>query len=52
MFSREVLGIDIVISLPAGRVNRYLDKRVEYHGYSLKIRVNNRPEFTGKTFIN
>jgi putative transposase len=48
VFSREVLGIDIVISLPAGRVNRYLDKRVEYH----KIRVDNRPEFTRKTFIN
>jgi putative transposase len=48
VFSREVLGIDIVISLLADRVYHYLDKRVEYH----KIRVDNRPEFTRKTFIN
>ncbi|WP_255307108.1 integrase catalytic domain-containing protein [Gilliamella sp. Bif1-4] len=40
------------MSLPAGRITRYLDKLAEYHGYPLKIRVDNGPEFTGKTFIN
>lgn len=47
---REALGIDIAVSLPAGRVIRYLDKPAEYHGYPLKIRVDNGSEFTGKTF--
>jgi putative transposase len=51
-FNREALGIDIAVSLPAGRITRYLDKLAEYHGYPLKIRVDNGPEFTGKTFIN
>nr|WP_080701924.1 DDE-type integrase/transposase/recombinase [Snodgrassella communis] len=51
-FNREALGIDIAVSLPAGRVTRYLDKLAKYHGYPLKIRVDNGPEFTGKTFIN
>ncbi|WP_144353376.1 integrase core domain-containing protein, partial [Snodgrassella alvi] len=27
-------------------------KLAEYHGYPLKIRVDNGPEFTGKTFID
>ena len=51
-FFGEDQGIDIAVSLPAGRVTRYLDKLAEYHGYPLKIRVDNGPEFTGKTFIN
>ncbi|OCG29352.1 hypothetical protein A9G34_05115 [Gilliamella sp. Choc4-2] len=34
------------------RITRYLDKLAEYHGYPLKIRVDNGPEFTGKTFID
>ncbi|MWP61861.1 IS3 family transposase, partial [Gilliamella sp. Pas-s25] len=51
-FNREALGIDIAVSLPAGRITRYLDKLAEYHGYPLKIRVDNGPEFTGKTFIS
>jgi putative transposase len=51
-FNREALGIDIAVSLPAGRITRYLDKLAEYHGYPLKIPVDNGPEFTGKTFIN
>jgi putative transposase len=52
VFSRETLGIDIAVSLPAGRVTRYLDKLAGYHGYPLKIRVDNGSEFTGKTFID
>ncbi|MWP49555.1 IS3 family transposase [Gilliamella sp. Lep-s35] len=51
-FNREALGIDIAVSLPAGRIIRYLDKLAQYHGYPLKIRVDNGPEFTGKTFTN
>ncbi|MWP63343.1 IS3 family transposase, partial [Gilliamella sp. Pas-s25] len=31
-FNREALGIDIAVSLPAGRIIRYLDKLAEYHG--------------------
>jgi putative transposase len=51
-FNCEALGIDIAVSLPAGRVACYLEKLAEYHGYPLKIRVDNGPEFTGKTFID
>ncbi|WP_143425458.1 integrase core domain-containing protein, partial [Gilliamella sp. Nev5-1] len=51
-FNRKALGIDIAVSLLAGRITRYLDKLAEYHGYPLKIRVDNGPEFTGKTFTN
>jgi hypothetical protein len=46
------IGIDIAVSLPAGRVTCYPDKLAEYHGSPLKIRVDNEPEFTGKTFID
>ncbi len=49
-FNREALGIDIAVSLPAGRITRYLNKLAEYHGYPLKIRVDNELEFTGNTF--
>ncbi|WP_257380849.1 DDE-type integrase/transposase/recombinase [Snodgrassella communis] len=49
-FNREALGIDMVVSLPAGRITRYLDKLAEYHGYPRKIRVDNGPKFTGNTF--
>ncbi|NUE67278.1 transposase family protein [Snodgrassella sp. ESL0253] len=51
-FNCEVLSIDIAVSLPAGRITRYLDELAEYHGYPLKIRVDNEPEFTGNTLIN
>ncbi|WMY91552.1 IS3 family transposase [Snodgrassella communis] len=51
-FNREALGIDIAVSLPAGRVTRYLGNLAEYDGYPLTIRVVNGPEFTGKTFID
>jgi putative transposase len=51
-FNREALGIDMAVSLPASRITRFLDKLDEYHGYPLKIRVDNAAEFTGKTFID
>jgi putative transposase len=50
--NREALGIDIAVSLPAERITRYLDKLAKYHGYPLTIRVDNGPEFNGKTFID
>jgi putative transposase len=40
----------MAVSLPAGRMSCYLDKLAEYHGYPLKIRVNNAAEFTRNTF--
>jgi putative transposase len=51
-FNREELDIDVVISLPVGRMSRYLDKLAEYYGYPLKIRVDNAAEFIGRIFIN
>ena len=50
--NRKALGIDIAVSLPAGRITRYLDKLAEFVGYPLKIRVDNGPKFTGNTFTN
>lgn len=47
----EAWGIDMEVSLPAGRMSRYVDKLAEYYGYPLKIRMDNAAEFTGKTFI-
>jgi putative transposase len=51
-FNRKALSIDIIVSLPVGRIFRYLNKLAEYHGYMLKTRVDNEPEFTGRTFTN
>ena len=51
-FNREALGIDIAVSLPAGRITCYLDKLAEYPGYPRKIWVDNGPEFTRNTFTN
>ncbi|WP_143557222.1 hypothetical protein [Snodgrassella alvi] len=46
-FNRETLDVDIAVSLPTGRITRYLDKLAEYHSYPLKIRAiidRNSPE--------
>jgi putative transposase len=43
---------DMAVSLPVGRISRYLDKLAEYHAYPLKIRIDNGPKFTGRTFTN
>jgi putative transposase len=50
-FNREALGIDMVASLPADRMSHYLDKQAKYHACPIKMRLDNGPEFTGKTFI-
>jgi putative transposase len=49
-FICDALGIDMPVSLPAGRMSRYLDKLAEYHSYPFKIHVDNAAEFTGRTF--
>jgi putative transposase len=49
-FNLEALDIDMVNSLPAGRMSRYLDKLAHYRAYPLKLRVVNCPEFTGNMF--
>ncbi|MCO6504758.1 MAG: hypothetical protein J6568_04990 [Snodgrassella sp.] len=49
-FNREALGIDMAVSLPVGRMSRYLDKLADV--YPVKIHVDNRTEFTDKKFSN
>ena len=51
-FNREALGIDIAVSLSAARITRYLDILAQYHGYPLKIRVDNGTEFTSNRFTS
>ena len=51
-FNREALGIDTAVSLSAGRISHYLDKVAQYHGYPLKIRVDNGAEFTANRFTS
>ena len=50
-FNREVLGIDVGISLPSIRVTRFLDQLGEVYGYPERIRTDNGPEFTSKVFM-
>lgn len=44
-FNREVLAIEIDLSLPAPRVIRVLDRAVTWRGYPKKLRMDNGPEF-------
>ncbi len=44
-FNRQVLGIEVDFSLPAGRVVRLLAQLVEQHGRPAKLRCDNGPEF-------
>jgi len=44
-FNREVLAIEIDLSLPAARVVRVLERIVSVRGYPGKIRMDNGPEF-------
>ena len=43
-FNREVLGIEVDFSLPAGRVVRLLAQLVTQHGRPAKLRCDNGPE--------
>ena len=45
-FNREVLGIEVDLSLPSQRVIRALDRIAEWRGYPAQIRMDNGPEFT------
>ncbi len=44
-FNREALAIEIDLNIPAQRVIRVLDRIVAHHGYPLKLRMDNGPEF-------
>ena len=44
-FNREVLAIEIDLSLPAPRIIRVLDRVALFRGYPEKLRVDNGPEF-------
>ena len=44
-YNRELLAIEIDLSLPAQRVIRTLDNIVEWRGYPNQIRCDNGPEF-------
>ena len=50
-YSREVLAIEIDLSLPSRRVIRVLDRLVEYRGTPMKIRMDNGPEFISVEYI-
>lgn len=43
-FSREALGIEIDLSLPAARVVRVLDRVAAWRGYPRKLRLDNGSE--------
>lgn len=45
-FNREVLAIEVDLSLPARRVVRVLDRVAAERGYPSKLRVDNGPELT------
>lgn len=44
-FNREILAIEIDLSLPATRVIRTLDRIAAWRGYPEKLRLDNGPEF-------
>ncbi len=48
-FNREGLGIEVDISLPAGRVTRSLDQIIEWRGKPKAIRCDNGPEYISHT---
>jgi len=45
-FNREVLDIEIDLSLPGQRVVRTLDQIAFWRGYPMKVRLDNGPEMT------
>ena len=50
-FNREILGIDVGMSLPALRVTRFLDQLGAVYCYPDCIRIDNDPEFTSSVFM-
>lgn len=51
-FNRAVLAIEIDTSLPALRLIRVLDRVAAWHGYPLRIRVDNGPEFLSTLLVD
>jgi putative transposase len=49
-FNREVLAIEIAISLPAVRIIRVLEEIISWRGKPNRIRMDNGPEFISKAF--
>jgi len=49
-FNREVLAIEIAVSLPSSRVIRTLEQITEWRGKPERIRMDNGPEFISKEF--
>jgi len=49
-FNREVLAIEIAISIPAVRIIRVLEEIISWRGKPRSIRVGNGPEFVSKAF--
>ena len=48
VFTRECLGIEVALSLPAQRVVRALERIVAQHGKPTRITVDNGPEFISR----
>lgn len=51
-YNREILGIDIIASIPSSRVTRYLDQIADWRGCPQKIRVDNKPKFISSEFTS
>jgi len=49
-FNREVLAIEIAVSLPAVRIIRVLDQIISWRGKPARIRMDNGPEFISNVF--
>nr|CRH05273.1 Integrase, catalytic region [Candidatus Magnetococcus massalia] len=50
-FNREGLGIEVDLSLPAGRVIRTLEQLIEWRGKPMAIRCDNCPEYTSVALV-
>ena len=48
--NRGALGIDVAMSIPAGRVIPFLEQLIELHGHPEAIRCDNGPELTSYAF--
>jgi putative transposase len=51
-FNREVLAIEVDLSLPSLRVTRVLERIAAWRGYPKKLRMGNGPEFISATLAS
>lgn len=49
-FNREVVHIDVGLSIPGERVVRVFEDLIDYRGKPKAVRVDNGPEFRGNAF--